>query len=122
MHRLSTALASSIAVLLAVAAPAAAQNVPRGSGWGARVMMEPIVLAHGGFTALCNPRAAQLSGWGVDQIEKVVKPSEAQRAALDDLRAAALKASDLSSAACPRAISQNSQERLLLVTQRLAAL
>jgi hypothetical protein len=121
-HRQSIALGSAIALGLAVAAPAAAQNVPKGSGWGARMMMEPIVMAHGGFTALCNPRAARLSGWGVDQIEKVVKPSESQRAALDDLRAAAVKAADLSSAACPRALPQNSGERLVFVKQRLAAL
>ena len=86
-HHQSIALASAIALGLAVAAPAAAQNVPKGSGWGARMMMEPIVMAHGGVAALCNPRAARLSGWGVDQIEKVLKPSESQRAALDELRA-----------------------------------
>jgi hypothetical protein len=121
-HRLSIAFASAIAFGLAGAAPAAAQNAPKNSGWCARVMMEPIVLAHGGFTTLCNPRAARLSGWGVDQIEKVVKSSESQRAAVDDLRAAAKKAADLSSATCPSALPRNSGERLVFVKQRLAAL
>jgi len=34
------------------------------------MVIEPVIIAHGGFSALCNPRAAAQAGWGVDQIEK----------------------------------------------------
>ena len=107
---------------LVLGAPANAQSLPKASGWGARVLMEPVIMAHGGFTALCNPRAARLAGWGVDQIEKVVQPTEAQRAALDDLRKVSATATELSSAECPRAIPQSTRERLAFLEQRLSAL
>jgi hypothetical protein len=115
-------LAAAIVFCAAENAPAGAQTVPRGSGWGARVMIQPVVIAHGGFAALCNPRAARLAGSGVDQIEKVVSPSGSQRAALDVLRAEAAKAVDLSAGACPRTLPQNSRERLAFLEQRLSAL
>lgn len=113
---------SAIAFCFALTAPAAAQTLPKGAGWGARVMMQPVIIAHGGFTALCNPRAARLSGWGVDQIEKLIKRSESQRASLNTLRGAATKAAELDSAACPRVIPQNSSERLTFMAKRLAVL
>jgi len=115
-------LGVAFAFFAALAASASAQTAPRGSGWGARVMMQPVMMAHGGLTALCSPRAAQLASWGVDQIEKVVKPADSQRTTLSELRAAAIKAANLDSAACPRAIPQNSGERLAFMAQRLTVL
>ena len=79
-------------------------------------------MAHGGLTALCNPKAAHLAGWGVDQIEKIVKPTETQRPALDDLRKIAAAATELSSSECPRALPESSRERLAFLEQRLSAL
>src|SRR5262249_1962547 len=99
-----------------------AQQLPRGSGWGARMMMEPVILAHGGFSALCNPRAAGRATWGVEQIEKAVQPTEAQRGALHNLKAAATKAADLSAGACPKEIPRSSNDRLAFLEKRLAAL
>jgi len=99
-----------------------AQQLPRGTGWGARMVMEPVILAHGGFSALCNPRAAGRATWGVEQIEKAVQPTEAQRSALDDLKAAATKAADLSTGACPKEIPRSSNDRLAFLAKRLGAL
>src|SRR4030081_2567109 len=77
-------------------APLWAQTLPRGAGWGATMVIEPVIIAHGGFSALCNPRAAEQAGWGVDQIEKLVSPTSPQQAALAALRAAVTKAADTS--------------------------
>jgi len=99
-----------------------AQTLPRGAGWGATIVIEPVIIAHGGFSALCNPRAAARAGWGVEQIEKAVSPTGPQQGALDALRAAVNKAADLSKGVCPVRIPQPSNERLAFLDQRLAAL
>lgn len=92
------------------------------SAWGARIVLQPIIFAHGGFTALCNSRAAQLAGQSVDQIDRLITPTASQRATLGELKIALGKATDLSSGSCPRAIPQNSQARLAFTEKRLAAL
>jgi len=101
---------------------ALAQTLPRGAGWGATMVIEPVIIAHGGFSALCNPRAAARAGWGVEQIEKAVTPTGPQQGALDALRAAVNKAADLSKGVCPARIPQPSNERLAFLDKRLAAL
>jgi hypothetical protein len=110
-------------IVFAVAVPpqGIAQTTLSGAGWGARIMLEPVIMAHGGFTNLCNERAARLAGWGVDQIEKL-KLDGTQRTLLSDLRAAAIKAADLEAGICPRAIPRNSAERLGFTTRRMAML
>jgi hypothetical protein len=92
------------------------------SGWGARIVLRPIIFAHGGFTALCNSRAAQLDEQSVDKIDRLITPTPSQRAILDELKVALGKATDLSSGSCPGAIPQNSQARLEFTEQRLGAL
>jgi hypothetical protein len=50
--------AAAIAGLLLQPAPLAARTLPRGAGWAATMVIEPVIIAHGGFSALCNPRAS----------------------------------------------------------------
>ena len=102
--------------------PLSAQTLPRGAGWGATMVIEPVVIAHGGFSALCNPRAAAQAGWGVEQIEKLVSPTGPQQAALAELKAAVTKAADPSTGVCPAQIPRSSHERLAFLEKRLAAL
>ena len=104
------------------AAPLLAQTLPRGSGWGATMVIEPVIIAHGGFSALCNPRAAAQAGWGVDQIEKLVSPTSPQQGALAALKTAVTKAADTSTGVCPAQIPRSAQERLVFLEKRLAAL
>ena len=99
-----------------------AQTLPRGAGWGATIVIEPVIIAHGGFSALCNPRAAARAGWGVEQIEKAVSPTGPQQDALAELKAAVVKAADLSRGVCPVQIPQRSNERIAFLEQRLTAL
>jgi LTXXQ motif family protein len=103
-------------------APVLAQTLPRGAGWGATMVIEPVIIAHGGFSALCNPRAAAQAGWGVDQIEKAVTPTGAQQAALAELRTAVTKAADTGTGVCPAQIPRSAHERLAFLEKRLAAL
>jgi len=117
MHRLAAA-----AIVCFLVQPATAQTLPRGSGWGATMVIEPIIIAHGGFSALCNSRAAARAAWGVDQIEKAVGPTGPQQAALAELKAAVGKAADLSTGVCPTQIPRRSNERVAFLEKRLAAL
>ena len=109
-------------IFLQPAPPLLAQTLPRGAGWGATMVIEPVIIAHGGFSALCNPRAATQAGWGVDQIDKLVSPTGPQQAALAALKAAVTKAADTSAGVCPAQIPRGAQERLVFLEKRLAAL
>ena len=122
MHRRTIFVIAGTAAFLLLTAPLGAQQLPRSTGWGARMMMVPIMTAYGGYTALCNPRAAARAQWGVEQIQKLVNPRESQRAALNDLKAAAAKAMDLTAGACPREIPRTSSERLPFTERRLVAI
>jgi LTXXQ motif family protein len=102
--------------------PLPAQTLPHGSGWGATMVIEPVIIAHGGFSALCNPRAAARAGWGVEQIEKAVSPTGPQLGALAELKTAVVKAADLGKGVCPAQIPKRSNERLTFLGQRLTAL
>jgi len=103
-------------------APVLAQTLPRGAGWGATMVIEPVIIAHGGFSALCNPRAAAQASWGVEQIEKLVSPTDPQQGALAELKAAVTKAADTSGGVCPAQIPRGSHERLAFLEKRLTAL
>jgi hypothetical protein len=99
-----------------------AQPTTRGSAWAARMVIDPVVIAHGGLSARCNPRAARLATWGVEQIERAVRPTESQRPLLNDLKTAVTKAADLSNGECPAQIPGHSMERLVFQEKRVAAL
>lgn len=53
--------------------------------------------------ALCSPRGAGFTEWRVARIERLVRPTDAQKPKLDDLKKASEKASETMSAACPTA-------------------
>jgi hypothetical protein len=104
------------------AAQAQMRQQAKPSGWGARTVLLPILSTHGGFNALCNPAAAQLAGRSVDQIDRFIAPTPAQRVHLEELKAALDKATDLTDGVCPDAIPQSSQARLAFMERRLGSL
>ncbi len=72
-----------------------------------------------------NPQAqcnASIMSWPTDQIDRVVKPSDAQRAKLEALQSAASQASDTIKAACPSEIPATPPARLAAVGKRLTAM
>ena len=98
---------------------------PRG-GWGPGMMMGPGMMGwgsgRGGMGAVCDPRGAGLAEWRMERIERLITPNEAQRAALNDLRAASTKAAEIVAAACPREFPESATVRLELMEKRLDAM
>jgi hypothetical protein len=132
-----SALRLSVAALLLAAATstASAQSPPDSRGrdtfgpWMmARGFMMGPGMMHGAgmwggrFAGPCDPGAAGLAGWRIDQIERVVRPTDAQRAALSDLRAASTKAAEALAGACPRDVPASSAERLSFMEKRMEAM
>ncbi len=102
--------------------PGSAPGGPRGYGWGPGMMMGPGMMGwggRGGMAGMCDPRAAGLAEWRIESIERLVKPNEAQRAALNDLRAASTKAAEMISAACPQEFPASASARMELMEKRL---
>jgi len=50
---------------------------------------------------VCSNNAAELTQWPIERISQVVQPTDAQRTALDELKAESAKAIDLLKGACP---------------------
>jgi len=67
----------------------------------------------------CN---AGMMAWPTDQIDRVVRPDEAQRAKLQALQSAAAQAAETIKAACPADVPPTPPARLATVGQRLAAM
>ena len=70
----------------------------------------------------CSPRASGLAEWRVERIERTVRPTDAQRGALNELKAASIRAADTIVAACPRTLPETPTARLELMEKRLDAM
>ena len=68
---------------------------------------------------VCSDDAAQLTNWPIERISEVVQPTDAQRPALDELRAANAKAIDMLKAACPKDLPSIPTGRLAAMESRL---
>jgi hypothetical protein len=60
--------------------------------------------------------------WPGDQIDRVVRPDDAQRAKLDHLQSATAQAADIIKAACPSEVPATPPARLAAVGKRLNAM
>lgn len=75
------------------------------------------------FSATCGADGAQgIADWPISQIEKAVEPTDQQRAALADLKAASAEASRIIRAACPRQLPGTPAGRLAGMASRLEAM
>src|SRR5262249_46610424 len=68
---------------------------------------------------VCDDDAAQLANWPIERISEVVQPTDAQRTALDELRAASAKAVDMLKAGCPKDLPSITTGRLAAMESRL---
>jgi hypothetical protein len=68
---------------------------------------------------VCSEDAAQLTDWPIERIADVVQPTDAQRAALDELRAASAKAIDMFKSSCPKDLPNTPTGRLEAMENRL---
>jgi uncharacterized protein YicC (UPF0701 family) len=73
-------------------------------------------------TDLCSSRVGGLTDWPIEQIAQTVEPDDAQRALLDDVRAASAKAIDTLKAACPTDLPSTPTGRIEAMHTRLSAM
>ena len=71
---------------------------------------------------VCAVQTSRAAAWPQKQIEETVQPTEAQRAALDNLGTAAAKAADLLKDSCPTQALATPTGRLAAVKARLGAM
>ncbi len=111
------AAATGAALLVLTTFAAGAQPGP---GWGPGMMMGPGMMGPGMMGGgMCSPRGAGLAEWRIEAIERTVHPTDAQKNALNDLKAASAKAAEMIAAACPREIPETPTARLELMEKRL---
>jgi len=75
-----------------------------------------------GLSQMCGEDSRAIAGLPIDAIQKALQPDDAQRAALDDLANASLKAGQDIKAACPADIALTAPRRLGVMQQRIEAM
>jgi len=71
---------------------------------------------------VCSNGASDLTDWPIARVSEVVQPTEAQRPALDELRAASQKAIDILKAGCPKDLPSTPTGRLSAMESRVKAM
>jgi hypothetical protein len=71
---------------------------------------------------MCGSDSRDIDGLPLNQVEQVIQPTDAQRAALDDLVSASAKAAQTIAAACPTDIALTAPKRLAAMQQRIEAM
>jgi LTXXQ motif family protein len=74
------------------------------------------------LSQMCGDDSRDIAGLPIDQIQQATQPNDAQRAALDDLANASVKAAQNIKAACPTKISLTAPDRLAAMETRLDAM
>ena len=71
---------------------------------------------------MCGQDSHDIAGLPIDQFEKTIQPTDAQRAALDDLANASIKAAQGIKATCPTDIALTAPRRLAAMQRRIEAM
>lgn len=71
---------------------------------------------------MCGEDGRDIAGLPIDQIQQAIGPNDEQRAALDDLANASVKAAQDIKAACPTSIALTAPNRLAAMQKRIEAL
>ena len=119
---LAALAAISFASTSVIAQPVPGERNPQGYGWGPGMMMGPGMMGASGLGFMCNPRNAGMAEWRNSQIEAAVRPTEAQKAKLNDLRTASTKAAETLAAACASEVPTKSTERMAQMEKRVDAM
>lgn len=109
---------------LSLMAVAQAQPTDRGRSDrdGRGYMMGPGMMDRGHFGRMCSPRSAGFAEWRIDRMERAVKPTDAQRAKFDELKAASGKAAEAMRAACAAEVPATMAGRMEATERRLEAM
>ena len=71
---------------------------------------------------MCGDDSREIAGLPIDQIQQAIQPNDAQRAALDDLANASVKAAQDIKAACPTQVASTAPARLESMQKRIEAM
>jgi LTXXQ motif family protein len=71
---------------------------------------------------MCGEDSRSIAGLPIDRIQQAIQPNNAQRAALDELANASVKAAQDIKAACPTQLSLTAPARLAAMQQRIEAM
>lgn len=117
----------SIAIAMSSVGANAQPYGPGTHGWGrdmmgSGMMMGPGFMGRGGLGGMCSPAAAGFSGWRIDRLDQVIKPTDAQRAKFDELKAASDKASEALRLACPSEVRATAVGRMEFMEKRMEAM
>jgi hypothetical protein len=74
------------------------------------------------LSQMCGEDSRDIAGLPIDQIQQAIQPNDAQRAALDDLANASVKAAQDIKTACPTQISLTAPNRLAAMQTRVEAM
>jgi LTXXQ motif family protein len=103
------------------AQPHVAVNVPPRdpANAGTRV---PQVAAPSQLAKMCDEDSGDIAGMPIDRIQAALAPNDVQRASLDDLANASVKAAEIIRAACPTQIALTAPGRLTSMRHRVEAM
>jgi hypothetical protein len=82
----------------------------------------PASAAPGQLAQMCGSDSRDIAGLPIDQIQQAIQPTDAQRAALDDLANASVKAATDIKAACPTDLALTAPSRLAAMQQRIESM
>lgn len=125
MSRMLVVIGVCVMASVAGGAPVAAQQSPSPTVDKKAVVLIPGVMTGPGTTGprgyrrLCTPRSVGLYEWQLRWIERVVRPTETQRAALNDLQSASSKAIATMSTACKTEAPATTKAELQMMDSRL---
>jgi hypothetical protein len=71
------------------------------------------------FAQMCADDSREIAGLPIDRIAQAIEPTEAQRAALDDLAGASIKAAQTIRTTCPTEIAATAPGRLAVMQRRI---
>ena len=119
-HNHSIAFASAILSLATLISSAQAQPMMGpGRGWG---WMGPGMMDSRSFGHMCSPAASGFAEGQMSRVERLIKPTEAQRAKFDEYKAAATKAAAEMRSACPTSFPTTMVARMEAMEKRTEAM
>jgi hypothetical protein len=95
---------------------------PSGSGSAPASRAPTAAATSDQLAQMCGEDSREIAGLPIDQIQQAIQPNDAQRAALDDLANASVKAAQDIKAACPTQIGSTAPARLESMQKRIEAM
>jgi hypothetical protein len=80
------------------------------------------MMDRGHFARMCSPRSAGFAEWRIDRLERMIKPTEAQRAKFVEFKAASSKAAETMRTACPTDVPTTMVGRMEAMEKQLDAM